>query len=105
MTTIEFWNKGNAGKSRSTGDHNSTGLSPQKNIPLSAYSDKGKGKYISSQIPFPVIRLGEIYLDYCEAMNEYAGAASPFNDTSLPERDSQESGDLLDLKGLTPKNR
>lgn len=82
MTTIEFWNKGNAGKSRSTGDHNSTGLSPQKNIPLSAYSDKGKGECISSQIPFPVIRLGEIYLDYCEAMNEYAGAAS--HSTILP---------------------
>lgn len=75
-TTIEFWYSGNAGKSKSTGDHNSTGLSPQKNIPLTAYSDKSEGVCSSQQIPFPVVRLGEIYLNYCEALNEYRGAAS-----------------------------
>ncbi len=74
-TVIEFWYSGNAGKSKSTGDHNSTGLSPQKNIPLSAYSDKSMGECNSLQVPFPVIRLAEVYLNYCEAMNEYKGSA------------------------------
>ena len=26
-------------------------------------------------VPFPVIRLGEVYLNYAEAMNEYYGEA------------------------------
>jgi hypothetical protein len=71
--TIEFWYEGNSGLSKSSGDHNSTGLSPRKNIPLDATSDAGEGSYSARYIPFPIIRLGEIYLNYCEAMNEYYG--------------------------------
>ena len=74
--TIEFWYSGNAGLSKSSGDHNSTGLSPRKNIPPDAQSNKGEGKCTSRNIPFPVIRLAEVYLNYCEAMNEYKGSAS-----------------------------
>lgn len=71
--TIEFWYEGNAGLSVSSGDQNSTGLSPRKNIPRDAQSNKEEGKCTSRNIPFPVIRLAEIYLNYCEAMNEYYG--------------------------------
>lgn len=71
--TIEFWYDGNSGKKVSSGDHNSTGLSPRKNIPMDATSDKSEATTTSNNIPFPTIRLGEIYLNYCEAMNEYYG--------------------------------
>lgn len=74
--TIEFWYKGNAGLSISSGDQNSTGMSPRKNIPADTQSDKSEGKCDSRNIPFPVIRLAEVYLNYCEAMNEYKGASS-----------------------------
>lgn len=71
--TIEFWYEGNSGLSKSSGDHNTTGLSPRKNIPMDATTDKSEGKHSTRYIPFPTIRLGEIYLNYCEAMNEYYG--------------------------------
>lgn len=71
--TIEFWYAGNSGLSAASGDHNSTGLSPRKNIPMDATSDKDEGTATSNNIPFPTIRLGEIYLNYCEALNEYYG--------------------------------
>lgn len=71
--TIEFWYTGNAGNALTTGDRNTTGLSPRKNIPMDATSDKSEGKCDSRAIPFPTIRLAEIYLNYCEAMNEYYG--------------------------------
>lgn len=74
--TVEFWYSGNAGRSVSTGDHNSTGLSPRKNIPMDATSDKSEEVCTSNPIPFPTIRLAEIYLNYCEALNEYEGEAS-----------------------------
>lgn len=73
---VEFWNTGNAGLSNSSGDHNSTGLSPRKNIPMDAESDDASGEVKFNNIPFPMIRLAEIYLNYCEAMNEYEGASS-----------------------------
>lgn len=73
---VEFWNTGNAGLSNSSGDHNSTGLSPRKNIPMDAESDDASGEVKFNNIPFPMIRLAEIYLNYCEAMNEYKGASS-----------------------------
>lgn len=73
--TVEFWAQGNSGISRSSGDHNSTGLSPRKNVPMDATSDKNEAVMTSNQIPFPTIRLGEVYLNYCEAMNEYYGSA------------------------------
>lgn len=72
---IEFWREGNAGLNVSSGDQNSTGLSPRKNIPRDTQSNKGEGKCTSRSVPFPVIRLAEIYLNYCEAMNEYYGSS------------------------------
>lgn len=71
--TVEFWAQGNSGINNSSGDHNSTGLSPRKNIPLDATSDKTEAIMTSNSIPFPTIRLGEVYLNYCEALNEYYG--------------------------------
>ncbi len=68
--TLEFWYEGNCGLSKSSGDHNTTGLSPRKNIPLDAISDKSLGEASSNSIPFPTIRLGEIYLNYIEAVLE-----------------------------------
>ena len=73
--TVEFWYTGNAGNALTTGDRNTTGLSPRKNIPLDATSDKGEGVCTSRAIPFPTIRLAEVYLNYCEAMNEYYGSS------------------------------
>lgn len=74
--TLEFWYSGTSGLSNSSGDRSSTGLSPRKNIPMNATSDKSEGTITSDPVPFPVIRLAEIYLNYCEAMNEYSGEAS-----------------------------
>lgn len=74
--TVEFWYLGNSGVANSTGDHNTTGLSPRKHFPLDAYSDKAEGVANSNNIPFPMIRYAEILLNYCEAMNEYKGEAS-----------------------------
>lgn len=74
--TIEFWYAGNAGLSVSSGDQNSTGLSPRKNIPRDAQSNKEEGKCSSRNIPFPMVRYAEVLLNYCEAMNEYSGTAN-----------------------------
>ena len=68
--TIEFWYEGNSGLSKSSGDRNSTGLSPRKNIPMDATTDKSQATCTSNAIPFPTIRLGEIYLNYIEAVLE-----------------------------------
>lgn len=71
---VEFWYTGKSGYSTTTGNRNATGLSPRKNIPIGYRSDKALGKDDwSLYVPFPVIRLGEIYLNYCEAVNEYEG--------------------------------
>lgn len=74
--TVEFWYYGNAGLSNSSGDHCTTGLTPRKNFPMDAESDDKEGVATFNNIPFPMIRLGEIYLNYCEAMNEYKGSAA-----------------------------
>lgn len=74
--TVEFWYYGNAGISNSSGDHCTTGLTPRKNFPMDAESDDEEGTAVFNNIPFPMIRLGEIYLNYCEAMNEYKGSAA-----------------------------
>lgn len=74
--TLEFWYSGNCGLSKSSGDRNSTGLGVRKNIPLNATSDQRDNSTSSPNIPFPITRLAEIYLNYCEAMNEYSGATS-----------------------------
>lgn len=68
--TLEFWYEGNSGLSKSSGDRNSTGLSPRKNIPMDATTDKSQATATSNNIPFPTIRLGEIYLNYIEAVLE-----------------------------------
>ncbi len=72
---VEFWYYGNAGLSNSSGDHCTTGLTPRKNFPMDAQSDDEEGKAVFNNIPFPMIRLAEVYLNYCEAVNEYEGAA------------------------------
>ncbi|MGV8095832.1 MAG: RagB/SusD family nutrient uptake outer membrane protein [Mangrovibacterium sp.] len=73
---VEFWYSGRSGYSTTTGNRNATGLSPRKNIPLNYRSDKALGKEDwSLYVPFPVIRFAEIYLNYCEAINEYEGVS------------------------------
>ena len=70
----EFWATGNSGYNNNDGNINYTGFSIRKHIPLSMQSDRAEG-YIGWEHanPFPVIRLAEIYLNYCEAVNEYNG--------------------------------
>lgn len=42
---------------------------------MDATSDKSEAVTTSNSIPFPTIRLAEIYLNYSEALNEYYGAS------------------------------
>ncbi|MFR9524504.1 MAG: RagB/SusD family nutrient uptake outer membrane protein [Rikenellaceae bacterium] len=72
---IGFWYAGNSGLSVCSGDIPFTGLTPRKCIPLSATSYKNESVE-TSIIPYPLIRLAEVYLIYCEAMNEYSGEDS-----------------------------
>lgn len=76
VQVCEFWATGNSGYNNNDGNINYTGFSIRKHIPLSMQSDRSEG-YINWEHPnaFPVIRLAEIYLNYCEAMNEYYGEA------------------------------
>lgn len=73
---VDFWYEGESGNKNNTGDKNSSGFSVRKNIPMDMMTDK-----VTSQdtwqlkIPFPHVRLGDIYLIYSEAMNEYYGEA------------------------------
>lgn len=75
---LGFWFTGNSGLASSGGDRNYTGLTPRKHIPLQTTSYKGNDgvqPVYSPNIPYPEIRLAEIYLNYSEAMNEYAGTS------------------------------
>lgn len=56
----EIWYRGNSGKLVGGNDHSVTGYIPRKNI-LDGSTDR----------PWVVMRLAEIYLDYAEALNEY----------------------------------
>lgn len=76
---LGFWFTGNSGLANSGGDRNYTGLTPRKHIPLETTTYKGSDgvePVYSPNVPYPEIRLAEIYLNYSEAMNEYAGTAA-----------------------------
>ena len=71
---VDFWYKGVSGNGSTPGDKNTTGFSVRKNIPLNYCSNKEKAKDTwNLNVPFPIIRLGEVYLNYAEALNEYYG--------------------------------
>lgn len=69
---VDFWYAGLSGHSHTPGDRNTSGLSPRKNLPLD-YKSTGSTDTWQLTVPFPIIRLGEIYLSYAEALNEYYG--------------------------------
>lgn len=70
----DFWITGMCGTS--TGDTNTSGFSVRKNVSVDYWSNKGNGNaWRMRNVAFPIIRLGEIYLNYAEALNEYAGQA------------------------------
>ena len=71
---VDFWSTGLSGNLNTPGDKNTSGFSVRKNIPIDYYSNKSKGTDTwAMNVPFPIIRLGEIYLNYAEAVNEYYG--------------------------------
>jgi len=73
VETVEFWASGNSGYNNNDGNMNYTGFSTRKNIPVSMRSDREEGITETDTYAnvFPVIRLGELYLNYAEALNEY----------------------------------
>lgn len=72
---VDFWFNGLSGHKYTTGDKNTTGFSVRKNISLKYWSSKqNSNDNWALNVPFPIIRLGEIYLNYAEALNEYYGA-------------------------------
>ena len=76
---LEFFRTGNSGLNVSAGDRNFTAFTPRKHVPLESTSYQGTDGTVpvtSPDVPYPIFRLAEIYLNYCEAMNEYSGAAS-----------------------------
>ena len=59
-----------------TGDKNTSGFSVRKNLPLDYRSNKQTSEATRMlNVPFPIIRLGEVYLNYAEALNEYYGTS------------------------------
>lgn len=71
---VEFWAAGSSGYDNNDGNMNYTGFSIRKHLPVSLQSDRELNliKWEHAN-PFPVIRLAEVYLNYCEAANEYYG--------------------------------
>ncbi|MAM18176.1 MAG: RagB/SusD family nutrient uptake outer membrane protein [Bacteroidota bacterium] len=57
------WYAGNSGRQAGTNDYPPTGYIVRKNVPI--------GDWRNSNRTVPMMRLGEIYLDYAEALNEY----------------------------------
>lgn len=71
---VDFWYSGASGNGATPGDKNTSGFSVRKNVPLDYCSNKEKSKDTWNLfVPFPIIRLGEVYLNYAEALNEYYG--------------------------------
>ncbi len=71
---VDFWYSGLSGHKNTPGDKNTTGFSVRKNVSMQFWSDKATNTdnwYLN--VPFPIIRYGEIYLNYAEALNEYYG--------------------------------
>lgn len=76
---LGFWRTGNCGLNVTVGDRPFTGFTPRKHIGLATTSykgDDGTDPTYAPPTPYPVIRLAEVYLNYCEAMNEYSGTQS-----------------------------
>lgn len=73
---VDFWYSGLSGNGNTPGDKNTSGFSVRKNVSLDYCSNKQQSTATRMlNVPFPVIRLGEVYLNYAEAMNEYYGEA------------------------------
>lgn len=73
---VDFWYSGLSGNGSTPGDKNTSGFSVRKNVPLDYCSSKEKSTATRMlNVPFPIIRLGEIYLNYAESLNEYYGTA------------------------------
>ncbi|MDE7126461.1 MAG: RagB/SusD family nutrient uptake outer membrane protein [Bacteroidales bacterium] len=73
---VDFWYSGLSGNGSTPGDKNTSGFSVRKGIPLDYCSNKEKSTATRMlYVPFPIIRLGEIYLNYAEALNEYYGTS------------------------------
>lgn len=71
----DFWIKGKCGVT--SGDHNTSGLSVRKNVPVDYWTLGSDGSYYwQRNVAFPIIRLGEVYLNYIEALNEYDASAN-----------------------------
>ena len=65
-----------AGNGSTPGDKNTSGFSVRKNLPLDYRSNKQTSEATRMlNVPFPIIRLGEVYLNYAEALNEYYGTS------------------------------
>ncbi len=76
---VDFWYNGLSGHKYTAGDKNTSGLSVRKNIPLGYWSNKSDmSNNWSLNVPFPVIRLAEVYLNYAEAANEFYGESDSF---------------------------
>ncbi len=73
---VDFWYTGLSGNGNTPGDKNTSGFSVRKNVPLDHHSNKQTSADTwNLHVPFPIIRLGEIYLNYAEALNEYYGTS------------------------------
>lgn len=70
--TVDFTYSGKDGKQVGGEDYTHTGYLVYKNV--SPDTDRIAGKY--SNRPLVLLRLGEIYLNYAEALAEYGGAAN-----------------------------
>jgi len=69
---LNFFNGGTDGKYEGTEDFTHTGYLVYKNV--SPNTNRITGQYFSR--PYVLIRLGEVYLNYVEALNEYDYAAN-----------------------------
>lgn len=58
------WYGGNSGRQAGTNDYPPTGYIVRKNLPIVPWTNNDRS--------LPMFRLAEIYLDYAEALNEYA---------------------------------
>ena len=58
------WYGGNSGRQAGTNDYPPTGYIVRKNLPIVPWNNNDRS--------LPMFRLAEIYLDYAEALNEYA---------------------------------
>ena len=85
---VDFWYSGLSGNGSTPGDKNTSGFSVRKNLPLDYRSNKQTSEATRMlNVPFPIIRLGEVYLNYAEALNDTT-SLPPSQDRSalLPQR-------------------